>query len=209
MSGQSVFPCRSLRYTYKSMNVSMQYDRGKGMVGLSTESCVRLDSQEGPLVLGNLSVPEDLADPETNNTWLLVNNQLSLMDMDTCKENNMTLDGTYPLPGRTWWAIISWVTLKSKNKELKLNLYNNICKTVVVKYLTHLWSSFSCWSSWSPLSSRALEEKVKVIKITEEGFSRDILWPENASWPNRRGFPSSMLRRNLHFHSGAKMAICI
>lgn len=39
-------------------------------MGLSTQNCVwcmRLDSQEDPLVLGNLLVPEALADPETNN----------------------------------------------------------------------------------------------------------------------------------------------
>lgn len=33
-----------------------------------------LDLQEGPLVLENLLVPVDLADPEANNRHLLINN---------------------------------------------------------------------------------------------------------------------------------------
>lgn len=58
-----------------------------------TESLVWwcLNLQEGPLVLGNLLVPEVLADPETNNKWPLVNNQLSLIESDDML-TIMTLD---------------------------------------------------------------------------------------------------------------------
>lgn len=62
MSGQSVFPCRSLRDTCKSMSVSTHNDMGKGVMVV-----MHMDSQEAPLVLGNLLVPEGLADPKTDN----------------------------------------------------------------------------------------------------------------------------------------------
>lgn len=60
------------------MNVRMLYDKeNKYMVSLCKVWCEHMDSQEGPLILGNLLVPEGLADPETNNQ---VSHQLS------CKE---------------------------------------------------------------------------------------------------------------------------
>lgn len=80
--------------------------------------CMSLHSQVGPLVLGNLLVPEGLADPETNK-WFLVNNHSSVMETDIIWELNdpWWCDGTYPLSWRSWWAVISWVALKRQNKE--------------------------------------------------------------------------------------------
>lgn len=99
MSGQSVFPCGSLRYTYKSMNASMLYDKGnKSMVSLCKDWCEHVDSREGPLILGNLWVPEGLADPETNNQWLQVSHQLSFMEWLHVKRI------TWP------WMTVQWYT---------------------------------------------------------------------------------------------------
>lgn len=50
------------------MTVGMLSDKeNKCMVSLCKDWCEHVDSQEGPLILGNLLVPEGLADPETNN----------------------------------------------------------------------------------------------------------------------------------------------
>lgn len=46
--------------------------------------CMSSDLQEGPLVLGNLLVPEALADPKAKNKCLLINNQLALVGTDMC-----------------------------------------------------------------------------------------------------------------------------
>lgn len=68
MSRQSVFPCRSLKYTHKSVSVTLQNDKRKWHKGFMyrvlCSVCVCLDLQEGPLVLGILLVPEGLEDPE-------------------------------------------------------------------------------------------------------------------------------------------------
>lgn len=72
MSRQSIFPCRSLRYTHKSVSVILQNNTRKDVMRFCTQNCVRClhsDSRVGLLVLGNLLVPEGLADPK--NKWMI------------------------------------------------------------------------------------------------------------------------------------------
>lgn len=71
------------------------------------------NSQVDPSVRGNQLVPEGLADPEMYKSIL----SFTSGNLFPWKKQKAQRSGTYPLPGRSWWAIVSWVTLMEKKQD--------------------------------------------------------------------------------------------
>lgn len=107
------------------------------------------------------------------------------METDTCYETKMTLDDSVMVrtlspggPGGPSFPELPW---RDKIRSKWWTCTTIYARKVVVKYFTHLWSGFSCRSSWSSLSSRSLEEKTKWLKSQRRTWGIFVTWKLRAS----------------------------